>query len=146
MELAEFKIKGTDNQGKKFEFNIYSNIGTDGNINSLSAALDNWGTRTKEFTSKSLCEYINSKGIHLALDAIPKREIKEVAADIIKIWKKPSQTAIPYLKAMFELTDKNSKYGLDGAVDIVTRFLINATAFRGPEANEIKKELKWIIK
>ena len=146
MELAEFTINGTDNKGEKFSFTIYSNIGSDGNVNSLPAALNGWGARTKEFTAKSLCEYINSKGLHLALDDIPKREIKEVAVDIVKTWKKPVQTAIPYLKAMLELTDKNSKYGLDGAVDIVTRFLVNATAFRGPEANEIKKELKWIIK
>lgn len=74
------------------------------------------------------------------------RAIHEVATDIRREWSNVHYTAKPYLVAMFWLTDKHSKYGLDSADDIVLRFISNATSFRGERARELKAELKQIIK
>lgn len=51
--------------GKKKEFSIIHNIqgGVDGTID---AALTNWQARTRSFADKSFCEYIKSKGVHVA--------------------------------------------------------------------------------
>lgn len=73
------------------------------------------------------------------------KPIVVLAAEIRKFWKNPSPYAEPYLKAMFHLVDKDSKYLLDSADDIVARFLANASGFRGPEARRIKAELKQIV-
>lgn len=39
----------------------------EGNINTINAALDNWLARTKVFTQKSFINYINSKGVYIAM-------------------------------------------------------------------------------
>ena len=75
------------------------------------------------------------------------RQISEIAKEIKKEWgSKTSIYAIPYLQAMFSLTDKNSKYGYDSASSIVNYFLSNASTFRGEKAKVLKLELKAIIK
>lgn len=38
-----------------------------GAINSLQSAVDNWLARTKKYTSKSFCRYVNSKGLNVAI-------------------------------------------------------------------------------
>ncbi len=76
-----------------------------------------------------------------------KITIAKVASEIKKEWgAKVYFGAVPYLDAMFSLTDKNSKYGFDSAVSIVSYFLANASTFRGEKAKELKAELKGIIK
>lgn len=75
-----------------------------------------------------------------------KREICEVAREIKKEWKNVNFAAVPYLDAMFCLTDKDSSYGYDSAKSIVLYFLSNASSFRGDKAKELKTELKAIIK
>ncbi len=75
------------------------------------------------------------------------RQISEIAQEIKKEWgPKTSIYAMPYLQAMFSLTDKNSAYGYDSASSIVNYFLSNASAFRGEKAKALKLELKAIIK
>ena len=78
--------------------------------------------------------------------AIQPRSISSIACDIANNWPKVNYAAAPYLQAMFNLEDRNSKYGLDRADDIIRRFLCNASSFRGAEAKRIKAELKEIIK
>jgi hypothetical protein len=76
-----------------------------------------------------------------------KREIREIAREILAHWKNPYFGAVPYLEAMLSLTDKNSNnYGYDSAQSIVLYFLSNATTFRGEDAKRLKAELKEVIK
>ena len=72
-----------------------------------------------------------------------KRPIYEIAHEIHNTWKpRVSPYAVPYLNAMYQLTDAESSYGADGAEEIVLRFLANAGSFRGPAAKRLKAELK----
>ena len=73
------------------------------------------------------------------------KTIVQLAVEISKLWKNPSPYAKPYLSAMFHLVDKDSKYILDSADDIVARFISNASGFRGADARRIKAELKEIV-
>jgi hypothetical protein len=73
------------------------------------------------------------------------RPIHEVANEILSVWKGPYFGAVPYLKAMLTLDTKYDAYGYDTAVDIVLRFLSNASTFRGKDARRIKSELRTII-
>jgi len=75
------------------------------------------------------------------------RAIYEVAHDIQEEWgSKVYFGAKPYLGAMTHLLNKNSKFGVDTATNIVYRFLANAQTFKGPRARELKAELKSLIK
>jgi hypothetical protein len=74
------------------------------------------------------------------------RPINQIAQDIKREWKTVNYAAKPYLSAMFELTDKNSRCGYDSAKGIILYFLSNASSFRGPIAKELKNELKQHIK
>lgn len=74
------------------------------------------------------------------------RPIRVIAAEIIADWKSPDYTAAPYLKAMQSLNNMDDKYVLDDADDIVMRFLLNASKWRGPVARELKKELNKMLK
>ena len=75
-----------------------------------------------------------------------KRAIYEIARDIRSEWQKPYFGAVPYLNALFSLTDKQSKFGFDNAQSIVSYFLANASTFRGGRAKELKQELKEAVK
>lgn len=79
------------------------------------------------------------------MDTTKQRPIYDIAYEIRRTWEKVNYAAEPYLKAMMTLTDTNSMYIHDSATDIVTRFLINATSWRGEDARRIKKELKSIV-
>ena len=84
-----------------------------------------------------------------------QRSLKEIAEEIIRDWNHPSYFARPYLDAMRtmdSIDDRYSvvtgtypfdKYGADaGGASIVAYFLGNASAWRGPTASRIKKELR----
>lgn len=73
------------------------------------------------------------------------RPLYEVAKDIQKNWVKPSLGAVPYIKAMLELTKLSDKYGMDDGKHIVLRLLSNASLFKGPDARRIKEELRDIL-
>ena len=76
-----------------------------------------------------------------------KRPLYEIAHDIHNSWKpRVNPYAVPYLKAMYQLTDADSSYGLDSAEEIVLRFLCNAGSFRGDRAKALKQELKDYFK
>jgi hypothetical protein len=54
-------------------------------------------------------------------------------------------SAIPYIHAMLTLDSITDRYGMDGADEIVLRFLVNAKTWRGETARRIKKELKAML-
>jgi hypothetical protein len=70
------------------------------------------------------------------------RLISTIAADIKSNWANVNYAAKPYLDAMSTIDYIDDSYYCEEARDIVTRFLSNARAFRGPEAKRIKAELK----
>lgn len=74
------------------------------------------------------------------------RPINQIAAEIIRDWKKPYYGAVPYIDAMRSLTDISDKYMCDDAGDIVTRFLVNAGTWRGDVARRVKQELLNMVK
>ena len=73
------------------------------------------------------------------------RALHAIAFDILNDWHKPHYAAVPYIRAMTGLTAITDLYGQNTARDIVLRFLVNAQAWRGPEARRIKAELKAIL-
>jgi len=71
--------------------------------------------------------------------------LSEIAHEISDLWRNVYFGAKPYLQAMYSLNvmDPNdAMYGMDPGASIVAYFLANARGFKGPEAREIKKELK----
>lgn len=68
--------------------------------------------------------------------------IASIARLITANWAKPKYAAVPYINAMREFGDINDYYYNDSGRDVVTRFLINASGWRGEAAREIKAELK----
>lgn len=74
------------------------------------------------------------------------RPIYEIARDIKREWQHVSPHARPYLEAMFALSDISDRYICESASDIISRFLCNASSFRGEGARTLKQELKNLIK
>ena len=73
----------------------------------------------------------------------------ELARVIRRVWKKINYAAQPYVDAMAtmdEMDPYKARYIHDPGSDIVARFLVNASTFRGPEAKAIKDELKKRMK
>lgn len=70
------------------------------------------------------------------------RKIYEIAADIQKNWPKVNYAAVPYLKAMHQLSSINDYFHADDARSVLTYFLTNAGTWRGEHARRIKAEIK----
>ena len=75
-----------------------------------------------------------------------KRPVYKIAEDILNDWKAPYFGARPYLAAMLTINNEHEQYGQDTAKSIILYFLSNATTYRGSKAQELKKELKTLIK
>lgn len=73
------------------------------------------------------------------------RSLREISAEVKQHWKKVSPHAEPYLAAMAELDSVEDKYYFENGDDIVRRFLINASGWRGEKARSIKAELRAMI-
>lgn len=54
--------------------------------------------------------------------------------------------AKPYVEAMEGMTTINDNYGYDNGRDVVTRFLCNASSWKGVNAKAVKKELNKRLK
>lgn len=80
------------------------------------------------------------------MSATKTRSISTIAREIRRNWKPVNFAAAPYLEAMEELDNINSKYGADDGKSIVRYFLSNASKWRGPVAKTIKAELKGMLK
>jgi len=74
------------------------------------------------------------------------RHLYDIAKEIRRDWKKINYAAKPYLDAMSTLDQIEDNYGLDSGSSIVAYFLANASSWRGPVAQKIKKELNHIYK
>ena len=75
-----------------------------------------------------------------------KRQVKTIANEILKNWKKPYYGAMPYLEAMQNLHTINDMYMYDDGKSIVRYFLANASTFKGDDAKRLKLELKSMLK
>lgn len=75
MEYFQYKITLTGGGIVQIVTNIPPE---EGEINTITAAIDNWAARTNEYTDKSLVDYINSKNVHhaLTLAEADKQQIK----------------------------------------------------------------------
>ena len=73
------------------------------------------------------------------------RPLNIIAREIKADWKKVNFAAVPYLRAMSEMSDINAKYGYDDGKSIVRYFLSNASSWRGDTAKRIKAELKNMV-
>lgn len=74
------------------------------------------------------------------------RPIHTIARDIIAAWPKPYFGAVPYLRAMRELSATSDTYGANTGDSVVRYFLSNAAYWRGPVARTLKAELKEHLK
>jgi NADH:ubiquinone oxidoreductase subunit E len=72
------------------------------------------------------------------------RPLSAIAKNIKADWKNPGY-AKPYLDAMAELDKITDKYHADDARSVVLYFLSNASTWKGPDAKEIKAELKAML-
>ena len=73
------------------------------------------------------------------------RPLYAIAKEIRADWKKVYFGAVPYLRAMSELSSITDTYGYDSAESIVRYFLCNASTWRGETAKRIKAELKGML-
>jgi hypothetical protein len=75
------------------------------------------------------------------------RTIRAIAADIELLWGEAAGVwpARPYLSAMASLDTIADTYGSDDGESIVRYFLSNAAAFRGPQARQLKEELRALL-
>lgn len=73
------------------------------------------------------------------------RPINVIAGEIFADWKNMDVYAKPYADAMLDLTTITDHYGADSGKEIVLRFLVNATKWRGETAKRIKAELKKMV-
>ena len=101
----------------------------------------------KEFIrTKIKAENKSNIKLRSLIEAIQKRPLYQIAADIKKDWKNVNYAAKPYLDAMFSLDKITDNYYYDSAKSIVLYFLSNASQWKGDKAKEIKLELKSILK
>lgn len=84
------------------------------------------------------------------------RPLHRIAAEVLVAWGPQARdprsapfhqtNCIPYLDAMLHLEKVSDHYGLDDAEDIILRFLVNASSWRGEQARAIKAELNQHLK
>ena len=73
------------------------------------------------------------------------RPLHEIAREIRADWKAPYFGAVPYLRAMSELSHIDDPYVREDGRGIVLYFLSNAKTWRGDTARRIKAELKGML-
>ena len=78
--------------------------------------------------------------------AQPQRTLQQIAAEIRADWTKPYFGAVPYIQALAGMDDITKGYGSDSGGEIVTKFLVNASQWKGEVAKRVKLELKAMLK
>lgn len=73
------------------------------------------------------------------------REIRQDLARHGPQWRDRYYAAMPYLRAMTELTSVRECYGFDSGDSVVRYFLANAGTWRGETARRVKAELKAML-
>jgi len=76
------------------------------------------------------------------------RPLYKIANEILKDWPNGQSNyhAMPYIKAMAQLSSIHDDFHNDSARSIVLYFLSNARAWRGENARRIKLELQEMLK
>lgn len=70
--------------------------------------------------------------------------LSQIADIIRKDWGvRMNFAAVPYVKAMLQITAIDSAYGAESGRDIVAYFLANASTWRGATAHAVKAELRY---
>ena len=80
------------------------------------------------------------------MESLKAMPIYQIASLIRKDWKKVYFGADPYISAMYQMNSIDDQYGFESGRGIVTRFLCNASTWRGEVAREVKKELNRRLK
>jgi hypothetical protein len=80
------------------------------------------------------------------MQTVNTRPVYKIAEEILNDWTSPHFAARPYLAAMLTINSHCENYGQDTAKSIILYFLSNSTTYRGLKAQELKKELKTLIK
>lgn len=75
-----------------------------------------------------------------------QRPLHEIAREIIDNWPRPYFRAVPYIRALTELTRIDDSYGADDGREMVVYFLANAKTWKGDVARRVKAELKELLK
>ena len=73
---------------------------------------------------------------------LPTAPIAQIANLIRRDWKNISPCAVPYLRAMSQLSSIEDMSFADDGRSIVLYFLANASGWRGDTARQVKAELK----
>jgi len=73
------------------------------------------------------------------------RPLSNIAHDIRRDWVSVNYAAKPYLQTMLHMDKITDNYMYDSGKSIVSYFLSNARAWRGPVATTIKAELKAML-
>lgn len=106
---------------------------------SLNQALE----QAKKFIAQ-FGDDLNIESVNEATEDGP-RKISTIAREIKKYWPKPHYSAKPYLDAMMDMDTIDDMVLHETGKDIVTRFIGNASTWRGPDAKRIKAELKEMV-
>lgn len=75
----------------------------------------------------------------------PPRTVREIAADIRATWPNVYFGAEPYIAAMEQFDSPADTYITENGGDILRRFLVNASRWRGQDARRIKNEIKTLL-
>lgn len=70
------------------------------------------------------------------------RTPREIFAEVRQDWKKPYFGAKPYMEALGQLENWNSRYYAEDARGLGLYFLANAGTWRGEVARRVKAEIK----
>ena len=73
------------------------------------------------------------------------RQIYQIAEDIVKDWKNPHYSAMPYLVVMRRIRTPEEQYMRETGRSIVEYFLENSKSYTGPSAKKLKQELKDLL-
>lgn len=73
------------------------------------------------------------------------RPLHKIADDIMRKWRNPANSAIPYINAMTYLNKITDSYVNDPADQVVLYFLNNAKGWRGDDARRVKAELRAML-
>lgn len=79
------------------------------------------------------------------VEEVAPRPLSVIAAEIAADWRPVNYAAVPYLQAMIELDSTDQMYGADSAREIISRFVGNASSWKGDVARRIKAELRAML-
>lgn len=103
---------------------------------------EQYGTKEKDGKEVPNCVPTNEE---LNIQEQQTRPIYDIAQEIYQDWRPVHPYAKDYLDAMTSLNSIDDRYMFDSGREIVTRFLSNASQWKGENAKRIKAELKNML-